>query len=59
MKYADAFVLAEEAMNALKPFGDWIGMAGSIRRQRPEVKDGALVAILQYIPGGRVPSACG
>jgi DNA polymerase/3'-5' exonuclease PolX len=52
MKHADALAMAEDALNALKPYCERILIAGSIRRQRHEVKDCELVAIPRRVPGG-------
>jgi DNA polymerase/3'-5' exonuclease PolX len=52
MKHAEAFAIAEEALNLLRPHCERICIAGSIRRQRPEVKDCELVAIPKHLPGG-------
>jgi DNA polymerase/3'-5' exonuclease PolX len=52
MKHADALAMAESALNTLKPYCERILIAGSIRRQRPEVKDCELVAIPKQIPVG-------
>jgi DNA polymerase/3'-5' exonuclease PolX len=52
MTYAQALRLAEAAREALAPHCDRISIAGSIRRQRPEVKDIELVCIPRHVPGG-------
>jgi DNA polymerase/3'-5' exonuclease PolX len=52
MQHGQALVLAEEALNALVPYCDRISIAGSIRRQRPLVKDIELLAIPRLVPGG-------
>ena len=52
MKHAQAIILAEDALNALKPYCDRICIAGSIRRMKPEVKDVELVASPRLVPGG-------
>jgi len=52
MKLAQALPLAEDALNALKPYCERILIAGSIRRQRPEVKDIELVVIPRMVPAG-------
>jgi DNA polymerase/3'-5' exonuclease PolX len=52
MKHAQAVILAEEALNTLKPYCDRICIAGSIRRMKPECKDIELVCIPRMVPGG-------
>jgi len=52
MQHAQALILAEDARNALTPYCERICIAGSIRRQRPEVKDIELVCIPRMVPGG-------
>jgi DNA polymerase/3'-5' exonuclease PolX len=52
MRHAEALIFAEDALNALQLYCDRILIAGSIRRQRPEVKDCELVAIPKHFPGG-------
>jgi DNA polymerase/3'-5' exonuclease PolX len=43
MKHAEALRQAVDAYNALAPYCNRLEIAGSIRRQRPEVKDVELV----------------
>jgi DNA polymerase/3'-5' exonuclease PolX len=52
MKHAQALILAEDALNALKPYCERIFIAGSIRRMKPEVKDIEICAIPRMIPAG-------
>jgi DNA polymerase/3'-5' exonuclease PolX len=52
MKHGQALILAEDALNALAPYCDRICIAGSIRRQRPEVKDVELLAIPRMVSAG-------
>jgi DNA polymerase/3'-5' exonuclease PolX len=52
MHHAQALILAEEALNALKPYCERALIAGSIRRMKPEVKDIELVAIPKQVPAG-------
>ena len=52
IKHAEALVIAEEALNLLRPYCARILIAGSIRRQRPEVKNCELVAIPKHLDGG-------
>jgi len=49
MKYNQALVIATEWMRKLQPFCDRIAIAGSIRREKPEVKDIELVCIPKII----------
>lgn len=42
---AEAQMIADELTALLAPYADWIAVAGSIRRQRPTVGDGELVAM--------------
>jgi DNA polymerase/3'-5' exonuclease PolX len=52
MKHAQALILAEDARNALTPYCGRICIAGSIRRQRPEVKDIEIVVVPKHVPAG-------
>jgi DNA polymerase/3'-5' exonuclease PolX len=52
MKHAQALILAEEALNALKPHCERILIAGSIRRMKPECKDIELVCIPRLVHAG-------
>lgn len=45
MKYEDAIIIAERIKAELAPHCERIEIAGSIRRQKPEVKDIEIVAI--------------
>lgn len=51
MKLKDANLIAEKYLAILKPFCKRIEIAGSIRREKPEVKDIELVAIPSDISG--------
>jgi DNA polymerase/3'-5' exonuclease PolX len=51
MKNEEARTIAEKYLNILKPFCQRIEIAGSIRREKPEVKDIELVAIPKDIEG--------
>jgi DNA polymerase/3'-5' exonuclease PolX len=52
MQHAQALILAEDACNALTSYCERICIAGSIRRQKPEVKDCEIVAIPRMVPTG-------
>jgi DNA polymerase/3'-5' exonuclease PolX len=52
MQHAQALILAEDALNALTRYCECICIAGSIRRQRPEVKDIEIVCIPRMVPTG-------
>jgi DNA polymerase/3'-5' exonuclease PolX len=52
MKHAEALRLGEGAMAALTPFCERLGIAGSIRRQKPEVKDIERVCMPRLVPAG-------
>jgi DNA polymerase/3'-5' exonuclease PolX len=45
MDYTHALAIAERVHDALAPFCSRISLAGSLRRQRPQVKDVELVAV--------------
>jgi DNA polymerase (family 10) len=47
MKLEEAMAIAERLEGMLSPYCDKIGIAGSIRRQRPVVKDIDLVAVVK------------
>ena len=46
MEYQKAKAIAEKYLNQLKPYCSRIEIAGSIRREKPEVKDIEIVAII-------------
>jgi DNA polymerase/3'-5' exonuclease PolX len=50
--FAQVFEIAQEAYEALRPYCTRIQIAGSIRRQRPEVKDIEICAIPRMVPAG-------
>jgi DNA polymerase/3'-5' exonuclease PolX len=52
MPHREALVMAEAALNALKPYTEKMLMAGSIRRLKPEVRDIEPLAILTPVPAG-------
>ncbi len=45
MRFEKAYSIAERVMKLLKPFCDRIEIAGSLRREKEEVKDIEIVAI--------------
>lgn len=45
MKLSEARILTNSALELLRPYADQIEVAGSIRRQKPEVKDAEIVLI--------------
>lgn len=49
MKLEQAKIIAEKYLNILKPYCQRIQIAGSVRREKPEVKDIEIVAIPQSI----------
>jgi DNA polymerase/3'-5' exonuclease PolX len=51
MKLQEAQKIAEKYLNILKPYCQKIRIAGSIRREKPEVKDIEIVAIPQDLEG--------
>lgn len=52
MHHAQALILAEDALNAIAPYCERALIAGSVRRQRPEVKDIEIVCVPQMVPAG-------
>jgi DNA polymerase/3'-5' exonuclease PolX len=50
MNHAEALTLAEEVYHALAPYCTKIRIAGSIRRQKPEVRDCEIVCVRRQVP---------
>ncbi len=52
MELEKARAIAESLKDLLEPACEKVAIAGSIRRQKPEVKDIELLAVLKYFAGG-------
>lgn len=50
MEHAKALSIARDLMYTLEPYCERIAIAGSVRRNKPEVKDIELVAIPKLVP---------